>query len=100
MRYQIAYLWFVSLSVLNLWFSTLILKDSYGRELNPIADLIYQRFHVSGLVVFKLTTVLFIIVLCEVIGTRRDDLGRRVALLAVVLSVIPVLMGMYWVVKL
>ncbi len=95
MRYQVAYIWFIFLSVLDFFFSSLILRHKDGRELNPIADFIFQTFDLHGLAVFKAAMVVFIIILCETIGHWRDDLGRRISLLAVALTSIPVVMALY-----
>mgnify|MGYP004247599739 CR=1 FL=1 len=95
MRYRLAYVFFVLLSLLDLGLTCYILGGELGRELNPIADLIVRRYELFGLIVFKLAMIVLIILLCESIGSRRDDLGRFISRLSVVITSVPVVLSSY-----
>ena len=86
------YLWYVFLSSLDLMFTGLILKFD-GREENALADWIIQNFNTPGLVVFKFGLVILVVAICEVVGRRNQNLGRKVARWAVVLGGFPVVIG-------
>jgi hypothetical protein len=61
-----------------------------GRELNSIADWVIQQFGLWGAIGLKFATATFAILVCEYVGTKRPKTGRRVVLLVVVLSILPV----------
>lgn len=90
--YPELYTWYVFLSSLDLLMTWLILHLE-GRELNMVADWIIQRYNLPGIVVFKFGLVMFVLLVCETVGRRRDATGRRLARWAIVLSAFPVLVG-------
>lgn len=87
-----SYLWYVFVSSLDLMFTVLILHMG-GREENAVAAWIIRAFNVPGLVLFKFAMVALVVCVCEVVGRRRLDLGRRLARWAVVLAGFPALIG-------
>lgn len=95
MRYRVAYAMFVFLSLLDLSLTYFILGGRIGWEVNPIAELVVRHYDLFGLIGFKLSLVVLIILLCETIGCRRDDLGRFVSRLAVGLTAVPVVLSSY-----
>ena len=89
MRYQTGYLWLVLLSAVDVMFTWHILRRG-GLELNPIARLVIDRWDLPGAIAFKFALVLFVIVSCEIVGRKRDGLGRMLAGAAIGIAAIPV----------
>jgi hypothetical protein len=103
--YPNAYVWFVFLAALDVVLTYLILHpvlffrdfdmtESRGSEVNALANWIIERWDVPGMVVFKFALVVIVIVLCEIIGRRKDQTGRRLAEWAIALTVIPVALAL------
>lgn len=104
-RYPNAYVWFVFLAALDVILTYLILHpvlfprgvdltESRGEEANALADWVIQRWDVPGMVAFKFVLVVLVVLLCEVIGRRKDQTGRRIAEWAVAITSIPVLVAL------
>lgn len=104
-RYPNAYVWFVFLAALDVMLTYLILHpvlfsgdlemtESRGAEANVLAGWIIERWDVPGLVLFKFVLVVLVVVLCEVIGRRKDKAGRRLAEWAVAITSIPVVLAL------
>jgi len=104
-RYPGAYVWFIFVSALDIMLTYLILHpvlfaadlemtESRGSEANALADQIIQRWDVPGMVIFKFILVVIVIGICEFIGHRRDETGRRLAEWAVAITVIPVVVAL------
>jgi len=105
-RYPNAYAWFVFLAALDVILTYLILHpvlfshnanmtESRGAEENVLAGWVIERWDVPGMVVFKFALVIVVIVLCELIGRRRDIAGRRMAEWAVAITTIPVIVALF-----
>jgi hypothetical protein len=101
MRYPDAYLWFILFAAMDIMLTWKILLNN-GSELNPVARLILYSWNefigaddwVGALwasIVFKFALVMFVIVVCEILGRRKDRSGRVLAWVAVVVSATPVL---------
>jgi hypothetical protein len=89
MLYENSYVWLIFVSCLDIMFTWIVLWRG-GREANGLAAAIIGRFGIVGIVLFKLAMVLFIIGLCEWIGRRSREAGRKFAKAAVVISAFPV----------
>ena len=89
MRYQVGYLWLILLSAIDVMFTWHILRRG-GLELNPIARLVIDRWDLPGAIAFKFALVLFVIVSCEIVGRKRDGLGRMLIGVAIGIASIPV----------
>lgn len=89
MRYQTGYLWLVLLSAVDVMFTWHILRRG-GLELNPIARLVIDRWDLPGAIAFKFALVLFVIVTCEIVGRKRDSLGRALIGTSIGIASIPV----------
>ena len=115
-RYPAAYTWFVFLAALDVMLTYLILHpvlffrtpdmtESRGTEVNALANYIIQRWDVPGMVLFKFVLVVGVVVICEIIGRRKAEAGRRLAEWSVAITVIPVVVALiqmifdlyYWV---
>jgi hypothetical protein len=104
-RYPNAYVWFVFLAALDIMLTYLILHpvlfsrdvtmtESRGGEANVLASWVIERWDVPGMVAFKFVLVVLVVVLCEVIGRRKEETGRRIAEWAVAITVIPVVVAL------
>jgi len=91
--YPNAYVWFVLLAALDLMFTWIILHND-GHELNILADWVIQRFDLYGVVAYKFLLVLGVVAICEVIGRRNHRVGLRLAHWAVILTTVPVVVGL------
>ncbi|HNQ21547.1 MAG TPA: DUF5658 family protein [Phycisphaerae bacterium] len=90
MRYQNAYVWLILFAVLDVLLTYLVLYGWGGSEANPVAARVIATRGIRGALWFKLALILFVIVLCEVIGRRSDTRGRSLSRLAVLLAAFPV----------
>jgi hypothetical protein len=61
-----------------------------GRELNSFADWVIQQFGLWGAIGLKFASVIFIVLICEYIGTKSVAKGRKLAWTIVILSTFPV----------
>lgn len=89
MRYQGGYLWLILLSALDVIFTWHILRRG-GTELNPVARLVIDHWELPGAIALKFALVLFVIVACEIVGRKRDRLGRALIVTAIGIAAIPV----------
>ncbi len=64
-----------------------------GIEMNGLAASIMHRWGFHGMTFFKFAMILFTVCLCEITG-RRDDLwGRRLGVIGVALTFVPVILA-------
>jgi hypothetical protein len=89
MRYQRAYLWLLLLSAIDVMFTWHILRRG-GDELNPVAKLVIDHWELPGAIAFKFALVLFVIISCEIVGRKRDRLGRTLVGTAIGIATVPV----------
>lgn len=94
MRYPRPYAWFVVVSVLDIVFTWTVLLLG-GTEVNAIADMVIAYAGGKGIVIYKFCLVVLVIVLCEVIGRRRDKIAKRLAEWSVAVTAIPVVLSIY-----
>src|SRR5438552_17567026 len=92
MLYENAYIWLIFVSCMDIMMTWVVLWHG-GREVNLLAAAIVNRFGLPGMVLFKLILVLAVIGLCEVIGRRNLEAGRKFANVAVLLSAAPVVLA-------
>src|SRR5947209_19739608 len=75
MRYQDEYAWLVLVSALDIMLTWVILMLPGGGEANAIASYVIERYSLWGMIIYKFSLVVLVIVLCEVIGRRNDRAG-------------------------
>lgn len=90
MRYQSAYVWLVLISFLDILLTFLVLYEWEGHEVNPIAHAIIVQMGFIWAALFKFAIVVLVIIICEVVGRRRDRTGRRLSQVTVAISAFPV----------
>lgn len=88
-RYPNSYVWFVFFSALDVMLTWAILAYG-GTEGNPIAEFVITRWGLPGAIAFKFSLMIFVIIICETVGRVNDRSGGRLAVLAVIISVLPV----------
>jgi hypothetical protein len=93
LRYQNAYVWFVFAASLDIMLTWLILSLG-GQELNRFASAIIRFGGLPAMIVFKFVVVTTVVLICEVVGRRNHELGRKVARLAVILTCLPPAMAL------
>lgn len=91
--YPRIYPWYLLLAALDVMLTWVVLSMG-GIELNSIAAWVIDRHDVTGMVLLKFATVLFVLYACERIGRERDHLGRRLATFAVLINCVPVAMAL------
>ncbi|MCP4249321.1 MAG: hypothetical protein GY778_19945 [bacterium] len=89
MRYPTLYVWFVFLAAMDLLLTGIVLRVG-GREVNAVAADVLHHRGLTGMIIFKFSLVLLIIVMCEVIGRRRDQAARRLAKICIAVTAIPI----------
>jgi len=57
-----------------------------GREANPIARHVIERWSLGGAVIFKFSLTLFVMLICEYIANHRDRTARRLMFAAITIS--------------
>jgi len=91
-RYPELYTWYVFVSALDVLFTWLILNNG-GQEVNKLADWIIDQHDLPGLTFFKFAMVVLVVLICEVVGRYRHELGGQLARWAVAISAFPVVVG-------
>lgn len=89
MLYRRAYKWFIMASALDIVLTWLILQLG-GEEVNALADTVIKYAGLNGMVIYKFCLMVFVVILCEVVGRRRPRLGRNLARASVVITAMPV----------
>jgi len=88
------YTWFLLFASLDILLTGVVLFVG-GDELNAFALYIFAYGGLPGLTAFKYANVLMIVLICEWIGRRRIQIGRKLIILATVISVVPVAASLY-----
>ncbi|HYE60551.1 MAG TPA: hypothetical protein VD997_01020 [Phycisphaerales bacterium] len=89
------YCWFLLLSSMDVMLTDAILNVLKGRELNTVGDFFISRFGLWGAIGLKFTTVVITIAIIEFVGRRRPDLGRKLAVVPIIITCIPVAWGLF-----
>lgn len=116
--YPRAYLWFVFLAALDVLLTYLILSPVFsselafynssevqlvpglvryqeqGAELNLLADWVIRKHDVPGMVAYKFGLAVLILCVCEAVGRRRAEVGRRLSEWIVGISAVPVIVAL------
>jgi len=84
------YVWYVLVSALDIMLTATVLAHLGMREANTFAQWSINHFGTWGLIGLKFLSVIAVVMICEFIGRRDRRRGRRLAVLAIVLSLVPV----------
>ncbi len=91
MLYPNMYAWYILISSLDVMCTWVLLWHFGGQEVNSVARYVLEEWDLIGIVVYKFTLVVVVILICEVVGRQRYDLGRRVSRLGVIVTCFPVI---------
>lgn len=100
--YPQAYVWYVFLAALDVMFTYLILHPIFadrGVEMNVLASWVIHRAGLPGMAVYKFALVLIVVTICELVGRRRYQLGRRLAEWCVAISAVPIIVAVVQMVR-
>ncbi len=86
------YCGFACLAGADLLFTAKLLAMG-GGEANLVADLVHQRFGLTGMGVLKLASVAAVVAICEVVARARPVVALRLVVAAVSVTAVPVAMG-------
>ncbi|MEL7474119.1 MAG: DUF5658 family protein [Planctomycetota bacterium] len=89
-RYPDQYAWLVLVGMLDVMLTSFLLTHLGGVEVNPIAQWCIEHLDRWGLIALKVVTIAVFVVICEAVGARRHETGRRLAEWAIALSAAPV----------
>jgi len=91
--YPTEYSWLVFLAAMDVMLTLLIIHGLGGSEANPIALWVLNTGGPRGMIVFKFAAIVLVVLICEFIGRRRFELGRRLARVGVGISAIPIVVA-------
>ena len=91
-RYPDHYSWLVFVAALDAMLTYCVLRLG-GREVNALANAVLQWAGWHGMVVYKFALIVLVIVLCEVIGRRDDRWGRRLGVIGIGITWVPIVLA-------
>jgi Domain of unknown function (DUF5658) len=88
------YSWYVFLASMDVMMTAIILHPFFGgSEVNVLARWVLERGGLPAAILYKFALVAIVILICEIIGRRRPETGRRLAEWAVAITAIPVVVA-------
>jgi uncharacterized repeat protein (TIGR04138 family) len=91
--YQNAYIWLVFLSAMDIMMTWLVLSRPNGYEANALANWVLTNYGLVGMVLYKLILITFVIVVCEMVGRRKQDVGAKFSVVAILIAAFPIIMA-------
>src|SRR3954470_19643700 len=91
--YPNGYVWFVFVSALDIMLTWVILHLG-GAERNGVADRIIWHFGLPGLVVYKFLLVIIVVSICEYVGRKNHETGRKLLSVGIMLTCMPVVLAL------
>lgn len=88
-RFARIYPWYLLVAIADIVITWIILNNG-GRELNTIAAWAWAAWGPMGLTALKFSTVVLVVIICELIAELSESAGRRLAKWAVILSMTPI----------
>lgn len=88
--YPNLYVWYIFAASLDVMMTYAFIYKLGGIEMNRVADLLVDRFEHWGLIGLKFSTVILVVLICEIVGRRSFKTGRRLAVAAIIVSAFPV----------
>ncbi len=89
-RHPNLYLWLIFVSALDVILTRVVLFFG-GKEINPVADYVLLNWGRLGMSLFKFLIIGFVIIVCEYIATRNAAVSKRLAIISIVISLVPVI---------
>ena len=94
MHYPNAYTWLLLMSALDIMLTWVILYKE-GREVNPIASYVIDKYDLEGMIIYKFVLILFFIAICEIVGTLRAPTGKVLSRVSVAIASVPVVWSLF-----
>lgn len=88
--YPDRYVWYVFVSALDIMLTVFVLVHLGMTEANTFAQWSIDHFGTWGLIGLKFLSVMVVIIICEFVGRRDLKRGKRLATIAIGLSLIPI----------
>ncbi|MEE3001877.1 MAG: DUF5658 family protein [Planctomycetota bacterium] len=88
-RHPNLYLWLIFVSALDVILTRVVLFFG-GKEINPVADFVLLNWGRLGMSLFKFMIIGFVIIVCEYLATRNATVSRRLAIVSIMISLVPV----------
>ena len=95
LRYPREYGWLIIVSTLDLVMTWFIITMKGGSEANPVANVVLTTWGYWGLITYKFALMIFVVIVCEVVGRQRDRTARWLARFGVAISAIPFFVACY-----
>ena len=92
--YPNLYVWYVFAGTLDILVTYIIVNHLGGGEANEMARRILAKHGWAGIVALKYATVIIVLLVCEFVGRKNARLGKGLAITAVILSALPVGLGL------
>ena len=89
-RHPNLYLWLIFVSALDVILTRVVLFFG-GTEINPVADYVLLNWGRLGISLFKFIIVGFVIIVCEYIALRSHVISKRLAIVSIMISLVPVI---------
>ena len=88
------YVWILIASAFDIVMTSMVISLG-GIEMNPLADAIISRFGMHGAMAYKFALMIFVILMCEIIGRHNLRLGRWVAQFATLGPAVAAVLGYF-----
>jgi hypothetical protein len=88
--YPDRYVWYVFVSAMDIMVTVMVLIHLRMQEANTFAQWSIDHFGTWGLIGLKFLSVILVVLICEYIGRRSYRRGKRLATIAIGLSLIPI----------
>jgi len=94
MHYPNAYVWLLLFSALDVMLTWVILLFN-GQEVNPVARWVIDKYELTGMIVYKFSLIVFFIIICEIVGTLKENTGWVLSRISVMIATVPVFWALY-----
>ncbi|MFG0307002.1 MAG: DUF5658 family protein [Phycisphaerales bacterium JB040] len=93
-----AYAWYVLVCALDLMLTHTVMTHAGATEVNVVAAHAIERAGFWGLIALKGATMVVVLLICEAVGERRFESGKRLSEWAVAISSVPIVLTLLQVV--
>lgn len=89
MLFERFYPWLVLAACLDIMLTYVVLTRG-GREVNALAAAVIDAAGHWGMIGYKLTIIIVVILICEFVGRHRQQVGQTLVGIAIALNLLPV----------
>jgi len=87
-----AYAWYVLVCSIDLMLTHTVMTHAGATEVNAIAARAIEHAGLWGLIALKTATMVVVLLICEAVGGRKFESGKRLSEWAVAISSVPVVL--------